>query len=244
MGGLHGVPITMLNYRGVRKLASRVGKIITVKEGCISLRKATYVRAKVWIEPGNPLTPSFHITKRNEVEEPEPTAWYPADIPDGDDSDNEDGGNADDDSDDDNDPGHSPQNSNDQHWDATMDAASDPTVPHTFQNGHLDNGHVNSGYGGRGEDREDLVESNIELQSSSESSTCSSLKVRARRLKKSSKKHKRALKPAFCMQAWDLDSGDGSDDSLDCYNIRMADSDIEMQHELEIDVAGTLRRSI
>ncbi|CAI9112889.1 OLC1v1013392C1 [Oldenlandia corymbosa var. corymbosa] len=42
----HGVPISLLNYARARDLAKRVRHIALVKEDCVSLRKATYVRAK------------------------------------------------------------------------------------------------------------------------------------------------------------------------------------------------------
>ncbi|CAI9091160.1 OLC1v1026112C1 [Oldenlandia corymbosa var. corymbosa] len=62
---LHGVPITSMNYRSLEDLARRVGDVETIKQDCVSLRKITYVRAKVWIKPGDPLVPSFYFTKRN-----------------------------------------------------------------------------------------------------------------------------------------------------------------------------------
>ncbi|CAI9106192.1 OLC1v1005277C1 [Oldenlandia corymbosa var. corymbosa] len=43
---MHRVPISMLNYRGVADLARRVGEVAIIKEDCVSLGKATYVRAK------------------------------------------------------------------------------------------------------------------------------------------------------------------------------------------------------
>ncbi|CAI9112431.1 OLC1v1012881C1 [Oldenlandia corymbosa var. corymbosa] len=62
---MHGVPITSMNYRSRHDLASRVGEVACIKQDCVSLRKITYVRAKVWIKPGHPLTPLFHFTERN-----------------------------------------------------------------------------------------------------------------------------------------------------------------------------------
>ncbi|CAI9094931.1 OLC1v1030763C1 [Oldenlandia corymbosa var. corymbosa] len=62
---LHGVPITSMNYRSLEDLARRVGDVEVIKQDCVSLRKITYVREKVWIKPGDPLVPSFYFTKKN-----------------------------------------------------------------------------------------------------------------------------------------------------------------------------------
>ncbi|CAI9094572.1 OLC1v1030332C1 [Oldenlandia corymbosa var. corymbosa] len=62
---MHGVPITSMNYRALEDLASRIGEVACIKQDCVFLRKITYIRAKAWIKPGDPLVPYFHFTKRN-----------------------------------------------------------------------------------------------------------------------------------------------------------------------------------
>ncbi|CAI9106407.1 OLC1v1005556C1 [Oldenlandia corymbosa var. corymbosa] len=115
---MHGAAITSYNYRGPRDLVKNLGDIALIKEDCVNLRKATYILVKVWINPGKPLTPTFHYTKRNgklgkihckmvsilrNWMPPLPDAMYPAMFPEDDDNDDDDDDSQDDQGHDDND---------------------------------------------------------------------------------------------------------------------------------------------
>ncbi|CAI9106555.1 OLC1v1005742C1 [Oldenlandia corymbosa var. corymbosa] len=54
------MPLLNYNWRGARELIKMLREVEKVKEDYTSLQKATYIRAKIWIEPANPLTPAFH----------------------------------------------------------------------------------------------------------------------------------------------------------------------------------------
>ncbi|CAI9103200.1 OLC1v1001646C1 [Oldenlandia corymbosa var. corymbosa] len=57
---LHKAPLLNYNWRGARELASMLGEVEKVKEDSTSLKKATYIQAKIWVEPANPLIPAFY----------------------------------------------------------------------------------------------------------------------------------------------------------------------------------------
>ncbi|CAI9118055.1 OLC1v1019568C1 [Oldenlandia corymbosa var. corymbosa] len=65
---LHHVPLDCFNPLGVRFLAEQMGEVEKVMDDAESLSMTTYIRAKIWIKPHEPLNPSFYVTLNSEQE--------------------------------------------------------------------------------------------------------------------------------------------------------------------------------
>ncbi|CAI9108357.1 OLC1v1007930C1 [Oldenlandia corymbosa var. corymbosa] len=65
---LHHVPLDCFNPLGVRFVAEQMGEVEKVMDDAESLSTTTYIRAKIWIKPHEPLNPGFYVTLDSEQE--------------------------------------------------------------------------------------------------------------------------------------------------------------------------------